>query len=75
MPFVKPGQSGNPAGRVKGSPNELTKTIREGVLETFYALQAQMDPKTCFKRFCKEISAGLLAHSSQVNTHRNKSRC
>lgn len=30
VPF-KPGQSGNPAGRAKGSQNHLTKTIKEAI--------------------------------------------
>jgi hypothetical protein len=39
MPFVK-GKSGNAAGRPPGAANVLTKTIREGVLETYHVLQS-----------------------------------
>jgi hypothetical protein len=39
MPFVK-GKSGNVKGRPTGALNVITKTIREGVLETYHTLQS-----------------------------------
>lgn len=51
MSFVK-GQSGNPEGRSKGTPNKLTKTVREKVLNVFNELQE--DPKTCLLAWAKE---------------------
>lgn len=50
MPFVK-GQSGNPNGRGKGTPNKLTKTVRETILEAFNTLQE--DPKVNIISFAK----------------------
>ena len=34
MPFAK-GQSGNPSGRAKGSPNKSTKAAKEAIHEAF----------------------------------------
>jgi len=39
-------------GRTKGTPNALTKTVRETVLSVFQELQA--DPKHDLKAFAKE---------------------
>ena len=38
MPFVK-GKSGNEKGRQKGTPNHLTKTVKETVMAAFEDLQ------------------------------------
>lgn len=38
MPF-EPGKSGNPEGRPKGTPNVLTRTVRQAVLDAFNAIQ------------------------------------
>lgn len=38
MPF-EPGKSGNPSGRVKGTPNKATATVREAFTEAFNALK------------------------------------
>lgn len=48
MPF-KPGESGNPAGRPTGSANELTKTVKQTVLEVFHKLQN--DPNSSLEAF------------------------
>jgi hypothetical protein len=40
----KRGQSGNPKGKPKGAVNQLTRTVKEVVLDTFNILQS--DPKT-----------------------------
>ncbi|MGB4013647.1 MAG: DUF5681 domain-containing protein [Bacteroidales bacterium] len=42
MAFVK-GQSGNPAGRPKGSKNKVTKDVKEWLLELFYNHASTLD--------------------------------
>lgn len=48
----KKGQSGNPNGRVEGSKNKLTKTVKETFLAVF--LDIQSDPKINLAAFAKE---------------------
>lgn len=39
MSKFKKGQSGNPEGKKKGTPNKVTKTVREKFLDVFNKLQ------------------------------------
>ncbi len=50
MPF-KPGQSGNPKGRAKGSRNKRTKAILDRILKVTEELQRS--PKTSLKAVAK----------------------
>lgn len=47
----KPGESGNPKGKRKGTQNRLTKTVKETVLSVFNDIQS--DPKVNLKAFAK----------------------
>lgn len=42
MPF-KPGESGNPNGREKGSKNKITKAFKDLLTETIHALEDNTD--------------------------------
>lgn len=52
MTFIK-GQSGNLKGRGKGTPNKITKTVKETVLAVFTKLQD--DPKHNLTQFAKKF--------------------
>lgn len=51
MPFEK-GKSGNPNGRQAGTPNKITKTVKETVLAAFNELQ--QDPKVNILAWAKQ---------------------
>jgi hypothetical protein len=51
MPFKK-GKSGNVKGREAGTPNKLTKTVKETVLAAFNDLQS--DPKANIMTWAKD---------------------
>lgn len=51
MPFKK-GQSGNPKGKIKGTQNTYTKTVKEVVLAVFHELQS--DRTHNLKAFAKK---------------------
>lgn len=48
----KPGDRANPKGRPKGTPNKLTRTVKETVLSVFQNLQE--DPKHNLTAFAKK---------------------
>ena len=63
MPF-KPGQSGNPAGRIAGTPNALTKSIKDTVLEVFTELQN--DPETSLLGFARKYPRDFMIVAAKL---------
>ena len=63
MPF-KPGESGNPSGRIPGSPNKLNKTVRETILQVHNILED--DPIHNMLQFAKKFPKEYRAIESKL---------